>query len=191
MLWWGPNQYYEASTLRPSHHLVAYPSQFESSLSSSILRSDNAQQSRRQMVAVEAQRSLRCLKCVDLLRAQHLKDDNRVTVWVPLPTARRCILHGARDCNVFTPLGAVTSSDHSLEVFLLDSQEYSFVCDYPMRNGRLMPLCTRVHGDTSSTVVLRTVVRIGKMQGIGFHSVRMRSRWTSFVKFQILFVINY
>jgi len=35
---------------------------------------------------------------------------------------------------------------------------------------------------------MRTVVRIEKMQGIGFHSVRVR--WTSFVKFQILFVIN-
>jgi hypothetical protein len=140
--------------LRPSHHLVAYPSQFESSLSSSVLRSDNAQQSRRQMVAVEAQRSRRFLECVDLLRAQHLKDDNRVIVWVPLPTARLCILHGPRDCNIFTPLGAVTTSDHSLEVFLLDSQEYSFelfVCDYPVHNRRFMPLCTLVHGGTSSS----------------------------------------
>jgi hypothetical protein len=36
---------------------------------------------------------------------------------------------------------------------------------------------------------MHTVVRIGKMQGIGFHSVRVR--WTSCVKFQILFDINY
>ncbi len=38
-------------------------------------------------------------------------------------------------------------------------------------------------------IPMRTVVRIGKMYGIGFHSVRVR--WISFVKFQILFVINY
>ncbi len=36
---------------------------------------------------------------------------------------------------------------------------------------------------------IRTVVRIGKMYGIGFHSVRVR--WISYVKFQIIFVINY
>ena len=39
------------------------------------------------------------------------------------------------------------------------------------------------------TFPMRTVLRIGKMQGIGFHSVRVR--WTSFVKFQISFVFNY
>ena len=153
MFWRGPKQCYEASKLRPSYHLVACPSQSESSLSGSVcrvLRSGNAQQSRRQVVAVEAQRSRRCLKSVDLLRAQHLQDDNRVTLWVPFPTARRCILHGARDCNVFTPLGAVTPSDHSLKVFLLDGQEYCFVCDYPVHNRRFMPLFTLVRGGTSS-----------------------------------------
>ncbi len=48
-----------------------------------------------------------------------------------------------------------------------------------------------VRGDPIIFVLcpMRTVVRIGKMYGIGFHSVRVR--WISFVNFQILFVINY
>jgi hypothetical protein len=44
-------------------------------------------------------------------------------------------------------LGATSDS----QVFLLDSQEYAFVCDYPVHNPRFMPLCTLVHGGTSSS----------------------------------------
>ena len=48
---------------------------------------------------------------------------------------------------------------------------------------------TTVSQSDSVFVPMRTVVRIGKMQGMGFHTVRVR--WTSFVKIQILFVITY